>query len=91
MSGLKGKVGIVTGAGGGIGQVIAERLANDGMKLMIADVVGDHVDARLDALGGESIGHVGDLGKEAVVREMVAKTVERFGTTTCSSTTRAAA
>jgi 2,3-dihydroxy-2,3-dihydro-p-cumate dehydrogenase len=76
----KGKVGIVTGAGGGIGQVIAERLAHDGMKLMIADVVGEHVDARLSELGGEAIGHVGDLSQEAVVREMVAKTVERFGT-----------
>ena len=39
MSGLTGKIGIVTGAGSGIGGVIARRLHADGRKLMVADVV----------------------------------------------------
>ena len=44
MSALKGKIGIVTGAGSGIGGVIAKRLHADGMKLMVADVVQANVD-----------------------------------------------
>jgi 2,3-dihydroxy-2,3-dihydro-p-cumate dehydrogenase len=79
MNDLNGRVAIVTGAGGGIGQAIAERLAQEGMRLVIADVVEKHVSARLSELGERAIGHVGDLSKESVVRAMVAKTVERYG------------
>ncbi|HEY6599314.1 MAG TPA: SDR family oxidoreductase [Pseudomonadales bacterium] len=79
MSGLIGKIGIVTGAGSGIGGVIARRLHADGMKLMVADVVQANVDAMVRELGGETIGHVGDLSVEAVVRDMVSKTQQRFG------------
>jgi 2,3-dihydroxy-2,3-dihydro-p-cumate dehydrogenase len=79
MNNLNGRVAIVTGAGGGIGQAIAERLAQEGMRLVIADVVEEHVLARLSELGERAISHVGDLSKESVVRAMVAKTVERYG------------
>ena len=51
MSGLRGKIGIVTGAGSGIGRVIAKRLHADGMKLMVADVVQANVDAMVRAPG----------------------------------------
>ncbi len=79
MSGLNGKIGIVTGAGSGIGGVIARRLHADGMKLMVADVVQANVDAMVRELGGDTIGHVGDLSVEAVVRDMIGKTKQHFG------------
>ena len=79
MSGLRGKIGIVTGAGSGIGGVIAKRLHADGMKLMVADVVQANVDAMVRELGGDTIGHVGDLSDEAVVRDMIGKTKRHFG------------
>ncbi len=79
MSTLSGKIGIVTGAGSGIGGVIAKRLHADGMKLMVADVVQANVDAMVRELGGDTIGHVGDLSVEAVVRDMIGKTKQHFG------------
>ena len=36
--GLKGKVAIVTGAGGGIGREIALALANEGVKILVNDI-----------------------------------------------------
>ena len=36
--GLKGKVAIVTGAGGGIGREIALALANEGVKILANDI-----------------------------------------------------
>jgi 2,3-dihydroxy-2,3-dihydro-p-cumate dehydrogenase len=79
MSALTGKIGIVTGAGSGIGRVIAQRLHRDGMKLMLADVVAANVDASVRELGRDAVGHVGDLSDEAVVREMVGKAKATFG------------
>ena len=35
---LENKVAIVTGAGGGIGQVTAIRLAKEGAKVVVADI-----------------------------------------------------
>jgi 2,3-dihydroxy-2,3-dihydro-p-cumate dehydrogenase len=79
MNARQSKVAIVTGAGSGIGKVIAQRLRADGMRLMVADIVDANIAALLQELGDDVIGHVGDLSDEAVVRAMVAKTQNHFG------------
>ena len=38
MQDLKGKVAVVTGAASGIGNAVATRLAQEGMKVVLADV-----------------------------------------------------
>ena len=47
---LVGKVALVTGAGGGIGAAIAEMLADEGMKLVLADIDADSVKPVADGL-----------------------------------------
>ena len=61
---VKGEVAIVTGAGQGIGRAIAERLSQDGMKLVLVDRQGDavaHVADEIQANGGEAIALSADI------------------------------
>ncbi len=55
---VKGQVAIVTGAGQGIGRAIAQRLSQDGMKLVLVDLQGEAVvraAAEIWEDGGEAI------------------------------------
>lgn len=78
MQGLAGKVAIVTGAAAGIGKAIAERLAAESARLVLADL-----DPQAEAVGaelpGEPLCHVGDLSREDVVHDLVARSVAHYG------------
>jgi NAD(P)-dependent dehydrogenase (short-subunit alcohol dehydrogenase family) len=76
MSALDGKVAIVTGGAQGIGRAIADRLAADGARIVIADLKG------ADAAAAEFPNGVGltvDVASEDDVARMAAETVERCG------------
>jgi NAD(P)-dependent dehydrogenase (short-subunit alcohol dehydrogenase family) len=77
-----GRVGIVTGAGQGMGRAIAERFARDGGSVMAADVneatVND-VAQRLRDEGLRAIAMQVDVTDATQVRAMVARTVQEFG------------
>lgn len=77
---LKGKVAIVTGGAIGIGRAIAEGLAEDGAKVVIADRQrSDEAAREMNAKGFQAIGVPTDVVDEAAVERMAAKTVEAFG------------
>jgi NAD(P)-dependent dehydrogenase (short-subunit alcohol dehydrogenase family) len=83
MSGiLEGKVGLVTGAGSGIGRETAMMMAAEGAKLVISDVVDDHgaeTVAMIQAAGGSAAYIHGDVSKAADSDAMVKFAVDTYG------------
>jgi 3-oxoacyl-[acyl-carrier protein] reductase len=80
---LEGKVALVTGSSRGIGRAIAERLSNDGAKLVInyagsADKANEVV-AAIATKGGEAIAVQADVGKVADIQRLFEQTRDRFG------------
>jgi NAD(P)-dependent dehydrogenase (short-subunit alcohol dehydrogenase family) len=73
---LEGKVAIVTGGARGIGRAIAEGLAAEGARLVIADLAGAE-EAAASFSGG--FGLTVDVAAEEEVERMAAETVERCG------------
>jgi NAD(P)-dependent dehydrogenase (short-subunit alcohol dehydrogenase family) len=73
---LQGKVAIVTGGAQGIGRAIADRLAADGARIVIADLKGAEAGA---ADFTDGVGLTVDVSSEDDVARMAAETVERCG------------
>jgi NAD(P)-dependent dehydrogenase (short-subunit alcohol dehydrogenase family) len=81
-SGLRDSSVIVTGAGSGIGRATALRFAQEGAKVVVADLNGDaakEVVAEIQAAGGTAVAVTGDLSDPAVVDEVVTTAVDTFG------------
>jgi NAD(P)-dependent dehydrogenase (short-subunit alcohol dehydrogenase family) len=73
---LAGKVAIVTGASQGIGRAIADGLAAEGARIVVADLQG--ADAAASAYEG-GVGLTVDVSSEADVARMAGEVVERCG------------
>jgi glucose 1-dehydrogenase len=80
---LRDKVAIVTGAGTGIGQAIAIRLAREGAAVVV-DYVGEpgvatQTEAAIAGLGGRSIAIDADVTKPDQVQHLIDAAVSAFG------------
>ena len=79
---VKDKSIIVTGAGGGIGEGIAKRLAEEGAQVIVNDVNvagGERVVAEIVAAGGRASFVAADVTKSADMQALVAAAVQRHG------------
>jgi NAD(P)-dependent dehydrogenase (short-subunit alcohol dehydrogenase family) len=77
MEALNGRVGLVTGGGGGIGREIARRLARDGMAVAVLDRDGDAAQAVAAEVGGLAV--AADVTVSDEVARAVDATLARFG------------
>jgi NAD(P)-dependent dehydrogenase (short-subunit alcohol dehydrogenase family) len=79
---LEDKVGIVTGAGQGIGRAIAQSYAREGAKVIVADFneeMGKETVSLIEADGGVASFSFGDVSKEDSVKVMVEFAVDTYG------------
>jgi NAD(P)-dependent dehydrogenase (short-subunit alcohol dehydrogenase family) len=79
---LRGKVAFITGAGAGMGREAAVLFAEEGAKVVVADI--DEAAAAatvttVEAAGGRALAVAGDVAVEADVQRMIADGVKKFG------------
>ena len=79
---LAGEVALVTGAGSGIGEAVARRLAHEGAAVLVTDLLADRAErvaAELAAAGHRAAPFVMDVAEEDQAAAGVAEAQARFG------------
>jgi NAD(P)-dependent dehydrogenase (short-subunit alcohol dehydrogenase family) len=79
---LRSKIGLITGAGSGIGRASALRFAEEGASVSVVDIDPAKVDIVVGAItraGGKALGLAGDLCDAGFARTIAAQTEAHFG------------
>jgi NAD(P)-dependent dehydrogenase (short-subunit alcohol dehydrogenase family) len=82
MTGLQGKVAVITGAAAGIGLACARRFAAEGAKVVLADIAVERGEAAVEAIqaeGADAIFMACDVGEEAEVAALIDSAVAAYG------------
>ena len=82
MNEFQNRVAVVTGGASGIGRALARRLAEEGMKLVVADVDDSELQEtviELEAAGAEALGVLTDVSSPQAVEALADATWSRFG------------
>lgn len=81
MGRLDNKVAIVTGAGRGLGKGIAMKLAEEGAKVVVADMApADDTVKEIEEAGGTASAFAVNVSKQEEVQALVAFAIEKYGT-----------
>jgi 3-oxoacyl-[acyl-carrier protein] reductase len=76
---LNNKIALVTGAGSGFGRGIAARFAEEGAKLIVADINEEAAKMVAGEIGDSAIAVVADVSKNSDVEAMIKQTVAQWG------------
>ena len=79
MTQLKNKIAIVTGAGGGFGEGIAQAYVREGARVIVADINGEAAKRVASALGAHASPFTCDVSHGDQVQALVAHCVPTFG------------
>jgi NAD(P)-dependent dehydrogenase (short-subunit alcohol dehydrogenase family) len=79
---LKGKVAFITGAGAGMGREASVLFAEEGARVIVADIDGKAAQGTVDLVekaGGQALAVTGDVAVEGDVQRMIGDGLRRFG------------
>jgi NAD(P)-dependent dehydrogenase (short-subunit alcohol dehydrogenase family) len=76
---FRGKVAVITGAAGGIGAALADGLAEQGMRVVAADIDAAGARRTAERIGGDAVGLEVDVAQEASVAALADAAFSRFG------------
>lgn len=79
---FKGRVALVTGGGSGIGEATSKKLAEYGVKVVVADIsqeAADRVVSEIEAAGGTALAVTGDTSSKEDNERMVREAIDAYG------------
>src|SRR5262245_22369682 len=79
---LNNKIAIITGAGSGIGQAIAQLFAREGAKTVVVDQFKERAETTVEMIrqaGGEALAVAADVSQREAVEQRMAQTLEQYG------------
>ena len=82
MEGFEGRVAVVTGAASGIGLATAVRFAQEGMRVLLADIEREPLEAAVSTLRGqghEVLGVPTDVSEPDAIQHLADRTIDAFG------------
>jgi meso-butanediol dehydrogenase / (S,S)-butanediol dehydrogenase / diacetyl reductase len=76
---MQGKRGVVTGAASGLGREVAKLFAEEGARVVVADVNGDGAQAVAEEIGGDAVHQACDVTVEEQVIAALDRSVSEWG------------